>query len=206
MTAKSRRHKLDKKRKSDEHPQPRHREEDRRRPEGSRGRTGLIPRKREGDVAADEGSEQAPREIRNARLLEVSLTGDLFAPGWVESIDGVPTEQEAAIRDFEERHGYQLTTWQRNLYLAGRFGHIESRVGQKGSYWDVTVPGDLPSLNVVDPESLGIVGYPEGAKLYLTDGQKELFEGLYREYKERHAGGKEGVRTAGASDSASSAG
>jgi len=59
MTAKRRRHKFEKKRKSDEHPHPRRSEEADGRTEGTRGRTGLIPRKREGQAAADESSFEA---------------------------------------------------------------------------------------------------------------------------------------------------
>lgn len=111
MTAKSRRHKLEKKRKSDEHPQPRRREEAVGRKEGTRGRTGLIPRKREGEDASDEGPEQAHREIRKARILYATLTSD-------ESIEGVDLLrkdplalgwlEKASDKAFEEQGVYPL--------------------------------------------------------------------------------------------------
>jgi len=71
MTAKSRRRKFDKRRKSDANPQPRRRKEDDGSPEGPRGRTGLIPRECEGRDASDE-----VRVVKNASLHSVSLVGE----------------------------------------------------------------------------------------------------------------------------------
>ncbi len=159
MTAKSRRHKLDKKRKSDEHPQPRHREEDRRRPEGSRGRTGLIPRKREGQAAPDQ--EQCLKAIVDAF-----------------------NEGKATLR------GISL---------------VPEGQGFPGSSFELVKDEDLDDLvplNVVDPKDWGIVGVPEDFRLYVNDQEKELIDGAYREWQERQARGKEGVRTAGSSDAA----
>ena len=99
MTAKRRRHKFDKKRKSDEHPHPRRSEEADRGSEGSRSRTGLY------------------------------------------------------------------------------------------------------ELNVIEPTEYSVLrGYPQGAKLYLNDYEKELLDTVQREFEEKLAGGQEAVRTAGSSD------
>ena len=118
MTAKRRRHKFDKKRKSDEHSHPRRSEEADRGSEGSRSRTGLIPRKREGQDADDEGI-----------------------------VEG------------------------------------------------------LYELNVIEPTEYSVLrGYPQGAKLYLNDYEKELLDTVQREFEEKLAGGQEAVRTAGSSD------
>lgn len=86
MTAKSRRHKLDKKRKSDEHPQSRRREEDRRRPEGPRGRTGLSAAVSVADEAVAFDGGPVVKEIRQARILYATPTAEESAPGWIESV------------------------------------------------------------------------------------------------------------------------
>lgn len=86
MTAKSRRHKLDKKRKSHERPHPRHREEAERRAEGARSRTGLSAAVSVTDEATSFDGEPVVKEIRQARISYVTLTADESAPGWIESV------------------------------------------------------------------------------------------------------------------------
>lgn len=149
MTAKSRRHKLDKRRKSDEHPQPRRREEADRRKEGTRGRTGLrAVFSIKDEIAALDGSTV----IREAELKSVSL---------VREGEGIP-----------------------------------------GSFIEFDDEGLIP-LNEVDPREYDILqGYPQGAKLYLNDFEKEVLEEAQRDFDEKRAGSQEAVRTAGASDDA----
>lgn len=168
MTAKSRRHKLDKKRKSDEHPHPRHAEEDRGRSESKKSRTGLIPRKREGD-AADEGGEQAPRVIRNAKLHHVSL---------VPEGEGLPGSfVELVSETFEVGDGN---------------GGIDE--GKLEAAIDFVIPEDLVELHEVNPNDYNFTGgWPEGSRLYLNDSEKELFD---RIHEERRVEIEEGVRTA----------
>lgn len=73
MTAKSRRRKFDKRRKSDANPQPRRRKEDDGSPEGPRGRTGFRADYGFSDEAA---TFDEVRVVKDARLHSVSLVGE----------------------------------------------------------------------------------------------------------------------------------
>ena len=154
MTAKRRRHKFDKKRKSDEHPHPRRSEEADRGSEGSRSRTGLIPRKRK---------EDAPDESPEGLIDAILKAHDRYR---IKSVSFVPEGQ-----------------------------------GFPGSSFTIEDTEGLTPLNVIDPRDYhGFRGYPEGAKLYLTDAEKELLDEDQRRWEERLSGGEEAVRTAGSSD------
>jgi len=103
MTAKSRRHKLDKKRKSDEHPHPRRSKEADRGEEGTRGRTDL-----------EEGCEI----IRNATLRSVSLVPEGQGLAGSFLVDVTPIQQiltRAALRGdkvtIESRVGRKGPYW-----------------------------------------------------------------------------------------------
>ena len=112
MTAKSRRHKLDKKRKSDEHPHPRRSEEADRGSESPRRGTGLIPRKREGQDAPDESNVEAfLKAILDAkagyRLHYVSLVpeGEGF-PGSSITLEDTEELTPLNVIDPRDYHGF----------------------------------------------------------------------------------------------------
>lgn len=167
MTAKSRRHKLDKKRKSDEHPQPRRREEADRRKEGARSRTGLIPRKREGHDASDESNEYLKAIVEafnsgKAQLRGISLVPEgQGIPG--SFIELSPTQQilaEAALRGDEVS--------------------IEQRVGRKGPYWNVEGVKEVSEPEVIRDELTAdefedIFGFrPEDTEAVRTTGSPDF--------------------------------
>lgn len=177
MTAKSRRHKLDKRRKSDEHPQPRHVEEAGGRPEGTRSRTGLIPRKREGQPAADEGNKYLEAIVEAFNSGKAQLRGISLVP---------------------EGQGFP------GSFVKVEIGDGNGGIDQEAlnRAIDFIIPEDLPSLHEVDPKDWGIVGLPEHFRFYVNDQEKEVIDEGYRKYQERQAGGQKGVRTAGSSDPA----
>lgn len=176
MTAKSRRHKLDKRRKSDEHPQPRRHEEDGGRPEGTRSRTGLIPRKREGQPAADEGT-WSPEYVTE------DFTEDEFAEVFgEEALDKVRTI----------RSGRLLSV---SLVPEGQ-GFPGSYVELLGNKEDYVVPDDLQ--NVLTKVEEGDYFFAQGwygKVLWVTDQEKAVFDEAQRQYEE-------GVRTSDTSDTA----
>ena len=155
MTAKSRRHKLDKRRKSDEHPHPRHVEEAGRRSESTRSRTGLIPRKREGNVAADESAEQAPRTIGKAKLRSVSL---------VPEGQGFPG---SSIR----------------VEIGNGKGGIDKEALSRAI--DFIIPDDLePVYSKVEEGDYYFAQGWGGKVLWVTDQERAVFDEAQRKYEE----------------------
>ena len=94
MTAKSRRRKFDKRKKSDEHPQPRR-------------------------AQAADRPEEGPRVIREARIHHISLVEDGEGTGWIESTGVISFAEEVGIV-YDERQatiaealleGYRVGIW-----------------------------------------------------------------------------------------------
>lgn len=120
MTAKSRRHKLDKRRKSDEHPQPRRSEEAGRRKEGARGRAGLTASISQVDETAAFDGRSFVKAIRQAKLHSVGIVpeGQGFPGSFIEvsEIPEIDWKVGVDTDDYDIRPLNEIKPWDYGFY------------------------------------------------------------------------------------------